>query len=99
MLYIAVQQLENSLLVPRIIGESVGVHPAVLTVAMIVMGTLFGLLGIILAAPAVATARDLFTYTYLRLEGCAPEESFRRVAAGHAPIIHQSAVKRESQPS
>lgn len=88
LLYIAVQQLENSLLVPRIIGESVGVHPAVLTVAMIVMGTLFGLLGIILAAPAVATARDLFKYTYLRLEGCSPDESFQRVAAGHAPIIH-----------
>lgn len=98
-LYIAVQQLENSLLVPRIIGESVGVHPAVLTVAMIVMGTLFGLLGILLAAPAVATARDLFKYAYLRLEGCSPEESIRRVAADHAPIIHQGAAKQESQPS
>ena len=86
-LYIAVQQLENSLLVPRIIGESVGVHPAVLTVAMIVMGTLFGLLGILLAAPAVATTRDLFKYAYLRLEGHSPEESHRRVAEHHAPIL------------
>lgn len=98
-LYIAVQQLENSLLVPRIIGESVGVHPAVLTVAMIVMGTLFGLLGIVLAAPAVATARDLFKYTYLRLEGSTPEESLRRVAADHAPIIHQGMTKQESKAS
>lgn len=92
-LYIAVQQLENSLLVPRIIGESVGVHPAVLTVAMIVMGTLFGLLGILLAAPAVATTRDLFKYAYLRLEGHSPEESHRRVAERHAPIIPQLPVK------
>jgi predicted PurR-regulated permease PerM len=95
-LYIAVQQLENSLLVPRIIGESVGVHPAVLTVAMIVMGTLFGLLGILLAAPAVATTRDLFKYAYLRLEGHPPEESHRRVAERHAPIIPQLPVKQES---
>jgi len=95
-LYIAVQQLENSLLVPRIIGESVGVHPAVLTVAMIVMGTLFGLLGILLAAPAVATTRDLFKYAYLRLEGHSPEESHRRVAERHAPIIPHHPVKRES---
>ena len=95
-LYIAVQQLENSLLVPRIIGESVGVHPAVLTVAMIVMGTLFGLLGILLAAPAVATTRDLFKYAYLRLEGHSPEESHRRVAERHAPIIPQLPVKQES---
>ncbi|MEP7189551.1 MAG: AI-2E family transporter, partial [Roseiflexaceae bacterium] len=33
--YIVVQQLENNLLVPRIIGESVGVHPAILTVVLI----------------------------------------------------------------
>jgi predicted PurR-regulated permease PerM len=95
-LYIAVQQLENSLLVPRIIGESVGVHPAVLTVAMIVMGTLFGLLGILLAAPAVATTRDLFKYAYLRLEGHSPEESHRRVAERHAPIIPQHPIKKGS---
>lgn len=88
-LYIAVQQLENSLLVPRIIGDSVGVHPAVLTVAMIVMGTLFGLFGILLAAPAVATSRDLFRYAYLRLEGHSPEDSHRRVAERHAPILPQ----------
>ncbi len=95
-LYIAVQQLENSLLVPRIIGDSVGVHPAVLTVAMIVMGTLFGLLGILLAAPAIATTRDLFKYAYLRLEGHPPEESHRRVAEHHAPILSQHPAKRES---
>ena len=95
-LYIAVQQLENSLLVPRIIGESVGVHPAVLTVAMIVMGTLFGLLGILLAAPAVATTRDLFKYAYLRLEGHSPEESHRRVAERHAPLLPQHPIKKGS---
>lgn len=95
-LYIAVQQLENSLLVPRIIGESVGVHPAVLTVAMIVMGTLFGLLGILLAAPAVATTRDLFKYAYLRLEGHSPEESHRQVAERHAPLLPHHPIKKGS---
>lgn len=89
-LYIAVQQLENSLLVPRIIGDSVGVHPALLTVVMIIMGTLFGLIGIILAAPTVATARDIFTYAYLRLEGYSAVESRERIAARHAPIVPTS---------
>ncbi len=71
--YIIVQQLENSLLVPKIIGDSVDVHPAVLTVAMIVLGYLFGLIGIILASPAVAISRDLFVYVYRRLEGIGPQ--------------------------
>lgn len=69
LVYITVQQLENNLLVPRIIGESVGIHPAILTVVLIAMGHVFGLLGVILAAPLLAIARDLFIYTYRRLGG------------------------------
>ena len=85
LLYIIVQQLENSLLVPRIIGDSINIHPAVLTVAMIVMGTLFGIVGIILAAPALAIARDLFLYTYRRLEGLRPAAAYESL--GHIPRI------------
>jgi predicted PurR-regulated permease PerM len=70
--YVVVQQFENSFLVPRIIGESIGIHPAILTVLLIVMGHVYGLLGVILAAPVAAIGRDLFIYTYRRLEGFAP---------------------------
>jgi predicted PurR-regulated permease PerM len=72
LVYVAVQQLENNLLVPRIIGESVGIHPALLTVVLIAMGHVFGLLGVVLAAPLSAIARDLFIYVYRRLDGLAP---------------------------
>jgi predicted PurR-regulated permease PerM len=67
--YIVVQQLENNFLVPRIIGESVGIHPAILTVVLIAMGQVYGLLGVILAAPLSAIGRDLFVYIYRRLGG------------------------------
>ena len=66
-LYILVQQLENNLLVPRIVGESVNLHPAVLMVLLVVCSQAFGLLGAILAAPASAAARDIFNYLYRRL--------------------------------
>jgi predicted PurR-regulated permease PerM len=69
LVYVIVQQFESSFLVPRIIGESVGIHPAILTVIVIAMGYTFGLLGIVLAAPAAAVARDLFIYVYRRLDG------------------------------
>jgi len=80
-LYVVVQQLENSLLVPRIIGDSINIHPAVLTVVIIIAGTLFGIVGIILAAPVIAIARDLVLYSYRRLEGVAPPGAF--AALGH----------------
>jgi predicted PurR-regulated permease PerM len=69
LVYVIVQQLENNLLVPRIIGESVGIHPAILTVVLLAMGHVFGLLGVILAAPLSAIARDMFIYIYRRLGG------------------------------
>jgi len=81
--YVVVQQLENNLLVPRIIGESIGIHPAILTVVLIAMGQIFGLLGVVLAAPLSAIARDLFTYTYRRLEGI-PADAVRRSISAEA---------------
>lgn len=77
--YVIVQQLENNILVPRIVGDSVGVHPAVLTIALIAMGQVFGLLGVILSAPITAIARDLFTYSYTRLGGAAPPLAMNNV--------------------
>ncbi|HEU5088163.1 MAG TPA: AI-2E family transporter, partial [Roseiflexaceae bacterium] len=74
-LYIVVQQLENNFLVPRIVGESIGIHPAILTVVLIAMGQAFGLLGIILSAPVAAILRDLFVYAYHRFSAEPPAEA------------------------
>jgi predicted PurR-regulated permease PerM len=71
-LYVVVQQIENNLLVPRIIGDSVGVHPAILTVTLIALGSVFGLVGVIAAAPITAIARDLYLYAFRRLGGAEP---------------------------
>ncbi len=80
-LYVVIQQIENNLLVPRIIGESVGVHPAILTVTLIAMGSVFGLLGVITAAPATAIARDLYLYAYRRLGGTSAETVMRSLSS------------------
>ena len=79
--YIVVQQLENNILVPRIIGESIGIHPAILTVVLIAMGQIYGLWGVILAAPVSAIGRDLFTYVYRRLEGLSAKAARQSISA------------------
>jgi predicted PurR-regulated permease PerM len=89
--YIVVQQLENNFLVPRIIGESVGVHPALLTVILIAMGQVFGLLGVILAAPITAIARDLFVYVNRRLDGYSAVAARRSIEA-EAPAKEAAAT-------
>jgi predicted PurR-regulated permease PerM len=74
-LYVAIQQLENNLLVPKILGDAVELHPAVLIVALVVGGALFGIGGAILAAPVVAAARDLYRYAFQRLSDAPPGEA------------------------
>jgi predicted PurR-regulated permease PerM len=66
-LYVAIQQLENNFLVPRIVGESVGLHAAVLMVLLVVCAQVFGVIGAILSAPLGAVCRDVFQYLYGRL--------------------------------
>lgn len=66
-LYVAIQQLENNFLVPRIVGDSVGLHPALLMLLLVVCSTVFGVIGAILSAPLGAVSRDVFAYLYGRL--------------------------------
>lgn len=90
LLYVVIQQLENNLLVPKVIGDAVDLHPAVMILALVAGGALFGIGGAILAAPTVALARDLYRYTFRRLHGDTPQAAFVLVAParmrGNPPV-------------
>lgn len=68
LLYTIVQQVENNVLVPKIQGEAVELHPSIVMVALVVGGAIGGLLGAILALPITAAARDVFRYLFHRLD-------------------------------
>src|SRR5215210_6179173 len=53
-LFLVAQQIEGNLLVPRIQGGSVGVHPLVVLFATLAGTALYGILGAIFAVPVVA---------------------------------------------
>jgi predicted PurR-regulated permease PerM len=67
-LYTVIQQLENNLLVPKIQGDAVELHPSAVMVALVMGGAIAGLLGAILALPITAAARDVFRYLFHRLD-------------------------------
>jgi predicted PurR-regulated permease PerM len=54
-----VQGIEGTLLTPKIVGDSVGLHPVLVMLALFAGGGLFGLLGVLLAVPAAAAAQVL----------------------------------------
>ena len=66
-MYIVIQQLENNLIVPRILGRSLNLHPVLVLIAVVVGGSLGGVLGILLAAPTLATIRVIGRYIFYRI--------------------------------
>ncbi|XOU93909.1 MAG: AI-2E family transporter [Candidatus Kerfeldbacteria bacterium] len=62
--YIVIQQLENSILVPKVMQKTVGMNPLVVIVVMLIGAKLAGIVGILLAVPVTlifkAFAEDFF---------------------------------------
>jgi predicted PurR-regulated permease PerM len=84
-LYTAIQQLENHILVPKVMGDAIELHPAVVILALVVGGALFGIGGAILAAPTVAAGRDLYRYGFHRFGGRTPADALDLVFHGRRP--------------
>lgn len=78
---IAIQQLENLFLTPRVLGKSVQLHPVLVMVVLVIGSELGGVVGLFLAPLATAVLRDLFRYFYYRFadEPLSPLEALNRV--------------------
>jgi len=53
-IYVLVQQVEGNLTIPLVMSRTVKLHPAVIAVGVVVVGQLFGLLGLIVAVPILS---------------------------------------------
>lgn len=56
---VVVQQLDNQLISPLVMGRNVHVHPLVVLLALVIAGTVYGLLGLLVAVPSVAAVSVL----------------------------------------
>ncbi len=53
----AVQQIDNHVITPNIVARTVKVHPATVILGLLVAGSLFGIVGMIIVIPAVAAIK------------------------------------------
>ena len=90
LLYLLVQQVENNVLVPKIQGDAVELHPSVVMLALVMGGAIAGLLGAILALPVTAAARDVFRYAFHRVDDppSTPDEAVAMIRA-HPTVVEQ----------
>lgn len=81
---ILVQQIDNHLLAPKIVGDSVGLHPVITMVVLIVGADIGGLAGMLLAVPVAATVKNLLAL-----------RKSRRAAADGAVVIDGDDLEAE----
>ena len=57
--FLIIQQLEGNLISPKIVGHSVGLHPALIIFMLLVGGALWGLVGLLVAVPLAGVIKVL----------------------------------------
>jgi predicted PurR-regulated permease PerM len=75
---VVIQQLENSLLVPRIMRQAVGVNPFVTLLALFAFGSLLGTAGALMAIPLAAMIQILLNRFVFRRQAAEPEIAIGR---------------------
>ncbi len=64
---VVLDQIYDNLVLPRFFGRVLGVHPAAVLLAAIMLTQLIGVLGFMLAAPVVASGKVLLRYVVFKL--------------------------------
>ena len=98
-LYLVVQQVEGAVLVPKIQGSAVELHPALIIFVLIVGGSIAGLLGAILAIPITAAARDVYRYLFRRLSDSPPPEVAPQSDLSAEPMVDAPELHADVEPS
>jgi len=78
---VIIQQLENNLLVPRVMRKAVGVNPFVSLLAIFTFSSFFGIIGALVAIPIAAIIQILLDRFLFRPDSLEPEDSTGRDAA------------------
>lgn len=64
---LVVDQIFDNLVVPRVLGQTLGVHPAGVLISAIIITSLIGIVGLVVAAPLLATLNLLGRYIFRKM--------------------------------
>ena len=65
---LVMEQIDGNILAPRVLGDTIGMHPLFIFVSITVMGNLLGVLGLIIGVPIAAVLIELVKYLCKRRE-------------------------------
>jgi len=70
--YLTVHQVKDVILVPRILGDAVDLHPLVVIIGVAIGASVGDILGVLLATPIIASGREIVWYLYAKTLGQEP---------------------------
>lgn len=85
-------QVFDQYIQPKLMGQSLGIHPAAILVAAIIAYQWLGIIGLVLAAPVLATVTLLFRYSLQKLFDLDPwpqEETVTPVKLPHDRFVNR----------
>lgn len=82
LVYNVITWLESAYLIPRLVGSRVRLHPAITFVGIISGAVVFGLIGVLLATPVIASVREIGIYIFRKLFDLEPFEQTSATQTG-----------------
>ena len=73
--FILIQWAENNILGPKILGKTTGMHPLTILLSIIAGGTMFGVMGMLLAVPFVSVMIILYKYFKNKINNRFPKQA------------------------
>jgi predicted PurR-regulated permease PerM len=83
--YILVQQVEDKLIFPRVLGAALELPPLIVMTGIIIGASVGGILGALLATPVIASSREVLRYIYRKMMGLDPLKSEGRSPESGTP--------------
>ncbi|MBQ2744609.1 MAG: AI-2E family transporter [Lachnospiraceae bacterium] len=87
---VIVQQIDCNILCPKIVGDIVGLHPALVLIAVTIGGNMNGLLGMIIAVPIAASLKTLIAdwfATYMKADYDKHKKEANDIVSDDDPIF------------
>jgi predicted PurR-regulated permease PerM len=92
--YVLVQQIEGNVIIPLVMAQRVKLHPALIAIGVVVVGQLFGYIGLFVAVPIISMAVILGDELWVK-----PNERRRGVRPTSAvePVSSEEVAAREGE--
>jgi hypothetical protein len=97
--YVLIQQIEGNLTIPLVMANRVRLHPALVAIGVVVVGQLFGFIGLFVAVPILAAI--VIAVDELWAAGCGRERDRARPRLSDASVVVSELARegrREPEP-